>query len=52
MNKEKDTPNLPGSSRMQMPSTGGNSMNGSMKEKGGMAKKRSGKKGMKGCNPY
>ena len=36
MAKEKDTPNLPGSSRMQMPSTGGGSTNGLIKESGGM----------------
>lgn len=36
MAKEKDTPNLPGSSRMQMPSTGGNGTNGLIQEHGGM----------------
>lgn len=36
MAKEKDTPNLPGSSRMQMPSTGGNGTNGLIKEHGGL----------------
>lgn len=63
MAKAKDTPNLPGSSRMQMPSTGGNNTNGLIKETGGMAKKNSNNatrkvttaakgKGMKGSNPY
>ena len=62
MAKEKDTPKLPGSSRMQMPSTGGNGTNGLIEEHGGMAKKSSGAtrkvtvaaggKGMKGTNPY
>ena len=37
MAKTKTTPNLPGSSRMQMPSGGGN-MSGLIKEKGGMTK--------------
>jgi hypothetical protein len=36
MGKEKDTPNLPGSSRMQMPSNGGNGTNGLIKETGGL----------------
>jgi len=36
MAKEKNAPNLPGSSRMQMPSTGGNGTNGLIKETGGM----------------
>lgn len=35
MAKTKSTPNLPASSRMQMPSGGGN-MSGVMKAKGGM----------------
>lgn len=35
MAKTKSTPNLPGSSRMQMPSGGGN-LSGVMKAKGGM----------------
>lgn len=58
----KDTPNLPGSSRMQMPSTGGNSTNGLIKETGGLAKKSSGAtrkvivaaggKRIKSTNPY
>jgi len=62
MAKEKDTPNLPGSSRMQMPSTGGNGTNGLIKEIGGMNGKGGGAtnkvtkaasgKGMKGTNPY
>lgn len=38
MAKTKSTPNLPASSRMQMPSGGGN-LNGLIKETGGMAKK-------------
>ena len=44
MAKEKNSPNLPGSSRMQMPSpgSGSSSTNGLIKEKGGMA---SGSKG-------
>jgi len=62
MAKVKDTPNLPGSSRMQMPSTGGGSTNGLIKEHGGM--KSSGKgtskrvldaasgTGLKKKNPY
>jgi len=37
MAKEKDTPNLPGSSRMQMPNTGGSGTNGLIKETSGMA---------------
>ena len=37
MAKIQSTPNLPGSSRMQMPS-GGGTMSGLIKEKGGMAK--------------
>jgi len=64
MAKEKDTPNLPGSSRMQMPSTGSgsSSTNGLIKETGGMASGSKGtskrilgaasKTGMKGSNPY
>lgn len=68
MAKVKDTPNLPGSSRMQMPSTG-DKLNGLTSEHGGMAKgkasgvvkaggvaslvsKAKGKAGMKGSNPY
>jgi hypothetical protein len=59
MAKEKDTPNLPGSSRLQPPSVSGNSM---IKETGGMKGGSKGiskkvlsgasKKGMKGTNPY
>ena len=62
MAKEKDTPNLPGSSRMQMPSTGGGSTNGLIKETGGMANGSKGTskrvlgaatgKGLKKSNPY
>jgi hypothetical protein len=62
MAKEKDTPNLPGSSRMQMPSTGGNGTNGLIQEHGGMANSSKGVTkriltaakgtGMKGKNPY
>lgn len=62
MAKEKDTPNLPGSSRMQMPSTGGNGTNGLIKETGGMlgASKGTSKRvlsnasgtGLKKANPY
>lgn len=33
---KKATPNLPASSRMQMPTTGGSSTSGIIKEKGGM----------------
>jgi hypothetical protein len=61
MAKEKDTPNLPGSSRMQMPSTGGGT-NSSIKETGSMkgGSKGTAKRviasasgtGMKGNNPY
>lgn len=62
MAKEKDTPNLPGSSRMQMPSTGGSGIKGSIKERSSM--KSSGKgtskrildaasgTGLKSKNPY
>jgi hypothetical protein len=62
MAKEKDTPKLPGSSRMQMPSTGGNGTNSLIKETGGMATGGKGTarkvlmaasgKGMKKSNPY
>jgi hypothetical protein len=62
MAKEKDTPNLPGSSRMQMPSTGGNGTNGLIKETGGMlgSSKGTSKRvlsaasgtGLKKANPY
>lgn len=62
MAKEKDTPNLPGSSRMQMPSTGGNGTNGLIKEVGGMKGvsegpskkivKTAGTGGLKRRNPY
>lgn len=61
MANQKDTPNLPSSSRMQMPSTGGNATSGLIKENSGMSngnkvskKVMSGalSKGMKGTNPY
>lgn len=61
MANQKNTPNLPGSSRMQMPSTGGNATSGLIKENSGMSngnkvtKKVTGGasgKGMKGSNPY
>ena len=62
MAKEKDTPNLPGSSRMQMPSTGGGSTNSLIKESGGMlgGSKGTSKRvlsaasgtGLKKANPY
>jgi len=62
MAKEKDTPNLPGSSRMQMPSTGGNGTNGLIKETNGMlgSSKGTSKRilnaasgtGLKKANPY
>ena len=62
MAKEKNTPNLPGSSRMQMPSTGGNSTNGLIKETGGMSSGSKGTSkrvlssasgtGLKKANPY
>lgn len=68
MAKIKDTPNLPGSSRMQMPSTG-DKLNGLASKNGGMpngkaagvvkaggvaslVSKTKGKTGMKGSNPY
>ena len=55
MAKEKDTPNLPGSSRMQMPSSSGNSAPKITGASGPISKKviNSAKgKGMKGSNPY
>ena len=36
MANTKDTPNLPGSSRMQMPNTGGSGTNSLIKEVGGL----------------
>jgi hypothetical protein len=60
MAKIKDTPNLPASSRMQMPSTGGSmtkQTSGKMGSNSGsvtskvMSAAKSGK-GMKGSNPY
>jgi len=62
MAKVKDTPNLPGSSRLQGPSTGGNGTNGLIQEHGGMKGGSKGAsrrvlmaasgKGMKKSNPY
>jgi hypothetical protein len=55
MAKTKNTPNLPGSSRMQMPSTSGNSAPKITGASGPLSKKilNSAKgKGMKGSNPY
>lgn len=62
MSKVQSTPNLPGSSRMQMPSTGGTGTNGLIKETSGMNKKSSGAskklmasasgKGMGKSSPY
>ena len=62
MAKEKDTPNLPGSSRMQMPSTGGGSVNGLIKDTAGMTFSNKGTSkrvlgaasgtGLKKSNPY
>jgi hypothetical protein len=63
MANQKDTPNLPASSRMQMPSTSGNGTNGLIKETGGMMNgnsngatrkvtKAASGKGMAGKNPY
>jgi hypothetical protein len=56
MAKEKDAPNLPGSSRMQMPMTSGNNTPLKIKADGNgvtskVTKAASGK-GMKGTNPY
>ena len=55
MANSKNTPNLPGSSRMQMPSTSGNSVP-KIKGASGPVSKRivsSAKgRGMKGSNPY
>jgi hypothetical protein len=63
MAKTKDTPKLPGSSRLQAPSTTDRT-SGIIKEMSGMAKGKSesvssrlvssakGKTGMKGMNPY
>lgn len=56
MAKEKDTPNLPGSSRMQMPSTSVASSGIKIKANGNgvtskVTKAASGK-GMAGKNPY
>jgi hypothetical protein len=56
MAKEKDTPNLPGSSRMQMPSTGQGGINGGIKTNSKGTSKRvlndASGKGMKKTNPY
>lgn len=61
MAKQKDYPNLPASSKMQMPSGGGN-LSGLVKETGGMSGSKGGAskkmtsgasgKGMAGKNPY
>jgi len=68
MAKVKDTPNLPGSSRMQMPSTG-DKLGSKLSNSGGIANgkasaaikaggaaslvsKTKGKTGMKSSNPY
>ena len=56
MAKVKDTPNLPGSSRMQMPMTSGSNTPLKIKSNGNgvtskVTKAASGK-GMKGTNPY
>jgi hypothetical protein len=49
----KQTPNLPASSRMQMPSGNGGTKNISIKGSKGTSKKvMSGAKGLKGKNPY
>ena len=51
----KDTPNLPGSSRMQMPSTSGNSVPKITGASGPVSKRvmtSARGKGMKGSNPY
>lgn len=51
----KSTPNLPGSSRMQMPSTSGNSVPKTTGASGPVSKRlvsRAKGKGMKGSNPY
>jgi hypothetical protein len=56
MAKVKDTPNLPGSSRMQMPMSSGNNTPLKIKADGsGVSKKITASasgKGMKGTNPY
>ena len=56
MAKVKDTPNLPGSSRMQMPMSSGNNTPLKIKNDGsGVTKsvtKGASGKGMKGTNPY
>lgn len=61
MAKQKDTPNLPLSSRMQMPSGNGGNLNGLIKETGGLSKGKGVAKkvlsaangtGMKTKNPY
>ncbi len=52
----KDTPNLPGSSRMQMPMSSGNNTPLKIKTNGNGATRKVTKaasgKGMKGTNPY
>ena len=56
MAKEKDTPNLPGSSRMQMPMTSGNNTPLKIKSDGKGATRKATKaasgKGMKSKNTY
>ena len=56
MAKEKDTPNLPGSSRMQMPSTSVASSGIKLKADGkkvtNQVMSSASGKGMKGTNPY
>jgi hypothetical protein len=56
MAKVKDTPNLPGSSRMQMPVTSGNNTPLKIKaDTNGVTNKvtkAASGKGMKGTNPY
>ena len=62
MANQKDTPNLPGSSRMQMPSGSASGTNRLIKEDGGLKKNSNGitrkitaaasGKGMGGKNPY
>jgi hypothetical protein len=56
MAKEKNTPNLPGSSRMQMPATSGNNTPLKIKANGSGATKKvivaAKGKGMGGKNPY
>ena len=48
----KNTPKLPGSSRMQMPSSSGNSVPKITGASGPISKRLVKSKGMKGSNPY